>query len=54
MLILETIRTASAYAIENQDEFIRRVREASEVRQAEEAKKLRKKISKVNQFSVSF
>ena len=45
-LILETIRTASRYAIENQEDFIRRVREASEVRQAEEAKNLKRKISK--------
>ena len=45
-LILETIRTASRYAIENQDDFIRRVREASEIRQAEEAKNLKRKINK--------
>ena len=45
-LILETIRTASTYAIENQEEFIQRVREASEIRQTEEAKNLKKKISK--------
>jgi len=46
MLILETIRTASRYAIENREDFIRRVREASEVRQTEEAKNLKRKISK--------
>jgi hypothetical protein len=45
-LILETIRTASRYAIENQEDFIHRVREASEVRQAEEAKNLKRKINK--------
>ena len=45
-LILETIRTASTYAIEDQDEFIRHVREASEVRQIEEVKSLKKKINK--------
>ena len=45
-LILETIRTASRYAIENQEDFIRRVREESEVRQTEEAKNLKRKINK--------
>ena len=33
-LILETIRSASAYAISNEAEFIQKVRAASEVRQA--------------------
>ena len=45
-LILETIRTASRYAIENREDFIQRVREASEVRQTEEAKNLKRKINK--------
>ena len=45
-LILETIQTASRYAIENREDFIRRVREASEVRQTEEAKNLKRKINK--------
>ena len=45
-LILETIRTASTYAIENEDEFIARVRAASEVRQAEAAKGLKRRIGK--------
>ena len=45
-LILETIQRASTFAIENQEEFIQRVREASQVRQTEEAKNLKKKINK--------
>ncbi len=45
-LILDTIRTVSSYAISNEDEFIRKVREASEVRQKETAKELKRKISK--------
>lgn len=45
-LILETIRTVSNYAISNEEEFIRKVREASEVRQKETAKELKRKISK--------
>ena len=46
MLILDTIRAASAYAIQNEGEFIERVREASEVRQKEAAKDLRRKIAR--------
>lgn len=46
MLVLDTIRTASAYAIQNEDEFIERVREASEVRQKEAAKDLRRRIAR--------
>ncbi len=45
-LILETIRTVSSYAISNEEEFIHKVREASEVRQKETAKELKRKISK--------
>ena len=45
-LILDTIRSVSKYAIENEDEFIRKVREASELRQAEAAKDLKRKIAK--------
>ena len=45
-LVLETIRTASTYAIENEAEFIERVRAASEVRQQEAAKDLKRRISK--------
>ena len=45
-LTLETIRIVSKYAIENEEEFIRKVREAAEIRQDEAAKELRRKISK--------
>ncbi len=45
-LILETIRSVSTYAISNQEEFIAKVREASQVRQAEAAKDVRRKLSK--------
>ena len=45
-LILDTIRMASSYAIENKDEFAARVREASEIRQSEAAKDLKRKISR--------
>ena len=45
-LILETIKMVSAYAIANEDEFVRKVREASEVKQKEEAANLKRKISK--------
>ena len=45
-LILETIRTASTYAIENEAEFIQRVRAASEVCQQEVAKDLKRRIGK--------
>ena len=47
-LTLETIRTASTYAIENEAEFIERVRAASEVRQQEAAKELRQRIKKAD------
>ena len=46
MLILETIRSASAYAISNETEFIQKVRAASEVRQAQAAKELKRKLNK--------
>ena len=45
-LILETIRSASAYAISNKTEFIQKVRAASEVRQAQAAKELKRKLNK--------
>ena len=45
-LILDTIRMASAYAIKNRDEFAARVREASEIRQSEAAKDLKRKINR--------
>ena len=45
-LILETIRAASTYAISNEVEFIQKVRAASEVRQAQAAKDLKRKLNK--------
>ncbi|MDE7245779.1 MAG: recombinase family protein [Oscillospiraceae bacterium] len=45
-LILETIRAASKQAVENQDEFIRKVREASDIRQAAAAKDIRRQLNK--------
>ncbi|MBR0283056.1 MAG: DUF4368 domain-containing protein [Oscillibacter sp.] len=45
-LLLHTIRTVSAYAISNEDEFVEKVRAASEVRQQETAKELKRKISR--------
>ncbi len=45
-LILETIRAASTYAISNEAEFIQKVRAASEVRQAQVAKDLKRKLNK--------
>lgn len=45
-LLLDTIRTVSAYAISNEAEFIKKVRAASEVRQAQAAKDLKRKLNK--------
>lgn len=45
-LLLDTIRTVSAYAISNEAEFIEKVRAASEVRQAQAAKDLKRKLNK--------
>ena len=45
-LILETIRTASVFAISNQDEFMEKVRSASQVRQAEAAKEIKRKLNR--------
>lgn len=45
-LILETIRTVSAYARSNEKEFTKRVREASQVRQAEAARDLKRKLNR--------
>lgn len=45
-LILETVRTASTYAIANPDEFMEKVRSASQIRQAEVAKDTKRKLSK--------
>lgn len=45
-LVLETIRTASTFAIANQDEFMKKVRSASQIRQAEVAKDTKRKLNK--------
>ena len=45
-LVLETIRTASTFAIANQDEFMKKVRSASRIRQAEVAKDTKRKLNK--------
>ena len=45
-LLLHTIRTVSAYAISNEDEFVEKVRAASEVRQQETAKELKRKLNR--------
>ena len=45
-LILDTIKVVSTYAISNEAEFIEKVRAASEVRQAQAAKDLKRKIAK--------
>jgi site-specific DNA recombinase len=45
-LLLETIKAVSAYAISNEPEFIEKVRAASEVRQAQAAKDLKRKLNK--------
>lgn len=50
-LILETIRITSQYAIANQEEFVQKVREASEIKQATAAKELKKQIAKAKRRS---
>lgn len=45
-MVLETIRTASTYAIENQEEFLEKVRSASQMRQATAAKEAKRKLNK--------
>lgn len=50
-LILETIREVSNYAIENRDEFMRRVLEESEIKQNAAARELQKKIDKAKKRS---
>ena len=45
-LLLDTIRTVSTYAISNEAEFIEKVWAASEVRQAQAAKDLKRKLTK--------
>ncbi|MBQ9349357.1 MAG: recombinase family protein, partial [Oscillibacter sp.] len=43
-LVLTAIRTASRYALENEEEFVQKVRSASEIRHAEAAKALKKRL----------
>lgn len=50
-LILKTIKMVSTYAIANEEEFIQKVREASEIRQKEAAKDLKRKIAKAKKRS---
>ena len=45
-LILETIQTVSTFAISNQDEFLEKVRSASQIRQKEVAKENKRKLNK--------
>lgn len=45
-LVLETIRATAAYAISNEAEFIRKVREASTVQQEQAAKDIRRRLNK--------
>jgi len=45
-LLLDTIRSVSVFAISNQDEFMEKVRSASQLRQAEAAKDIRRKLNK--------
>ena len=45
-MLLDTIKTVSAYAISSEAEFIEKVRAASEVRQAQVAKDLKRKLTK--------
>lgn len=43
-IILDTIRLVSQYAIENKDDFIKKVKEASKVKELEEAKNIQKQL----------
>ena len=45
-LILNTIRTVSTYAISDQDEFMEKVRSASQIKQKEAAKETKRKLNK--------
>ncbi len=45
-LVLETIRAAATQAIKDEEAFIRKVREASDIRQAEAAKGIRRQLNK--------
>lgn len=46
MLVLETIRAAATQAVKDEAAFIRKVREASDIRQAEAAKGIRRQLNK--------
>jgi len=50
-LVLDTIRMTSQYALANKEEFAQRVREASELRQSEAAKDMKRRISKAQKRS---
>ena len=50
-LVLDATRTVSQYAIANKEEFAQQVRQASEIRQSQEAKALKKKIAKATKRS---
>lgn len=50
-MILDTIKLVSAYAIKDEAAFIEKVRSASEVRQAEAAKDLKRRIAKAKKRS---
>lgn len=45
-LILDTIRTVSTYAIENEEAFIEKIRDASQIQQEEAAKEQKRKVAK--------
>ncbi len=45
-LILETVRAAATYAISNQEEFVAKVRAASQIRQKEAAKDTKRRLNK--------
>ena len=45
-LVLNTIRTVSAFAISNQEEFAEKVRAASQIKQKEAAKETKRRLSK--------
>ena len=51
-LVLEAIRSASTYAIKNEAEFIQKVRNASEVRQAETVKALKQRVRREQKRAV--
>ena len=45
-LILETIRTISTYAVSNQDAFLDKVQAASQIRQQDAVKEIKRKLNK--------